>query len=112
MIHKMRLRNEPFRKIYSGIKTVELRLNDEKRQKVKTGDYIEFSLIDNPDEKIIVEVIALHYFDNFQELYTEIPKEKMGYRPEDFPDPNHMDDFYSKEKQSEYGVLGIEFIKC
>lgn len=110
MIHKMRLKNEPFRKISDGTKTVELRLNDEKRQLVKTGDYIEFSLLDSPDEKIVVEVIALHHFNNFQELYTAIPKEKMGYSPEEFPDPNHMDDYYSSEKQSQYGVLGIEFV--
>lgn len=110
MIHKMKLRNEPFRKISEGTKTVELRLNDEKRQKIKTGDYIEFSHLDNPDEKITVEVIALHNFNSFKELYAKIPKEKMGYRPEDFPDPDHMDDFYSREKQEQYGVLGIEFV--
>lgn len=112
MIHKMHLKNEPFRKISDGRKTVELRLNDEKRQQVKAGDYIEFSRLDNPDEKITVEVTALHRFNSFRELYAEVPKEKMGYRPEEVPDPDHMDDFYPKEKQLQYGVLGIEFIRC
>lgn len=110
MIHKMRLRAEPFMKIYSGEKTVELRLNDEKRQQVKTGDFIEFSRLDNADEKIVVEVTALHHFRNFQELYKAVPKEKMGYRLDEFPDPNHMDDYYSKDEQAKYGVLGIEFV--
>lgn len=111
MLHKMKLKTEPFRKISDGTKTVELRLNDEKRQQVRAGDCIEFTLIGSPDEKITVEVTALHHFRSFQELYTAIPKEKMGYRPEEFPDPNHMDNYYSKEKQSQYGVLGIEFVK-
>lgn len=110
MIHKMHLKSEPFRKISGGLKTVELRLNDEKRQQIKTGDYIEFSHLDNPDEKLTVEVIALHHFNNFQELYAAIPKEKMGYMPEEIPDPYHMDSFYSREKQEQYGVLGIEFV--
>ena len=32
MIHEMRLHNEPFTKIKLGKKTIELRLNDEKRK--------------------------------------------------------------------------------
>ena len=111
MIHEMQLMDEPFRKIYSGAKTVELRLYDEKRQKIRTGDFIEFTHNDNPDRKILVEVIALHHFNSFAELYNAIPKEKMGYRPEDYANPDDMDDYYSKERQSQYGVLGIEFIK-
>ncbi|MCM1506294.1 MAG: ASCH domain-containing protein [Ruminococcus flavefaciens] len=111
MIHRMHLKNEPFQKISDGRKTVELRLNDEKRKQIKTGDYIEFSHLDSPDEKLTVEVIALHHFDSFRQLYAEIPKEKMGYKPEEIPDPDHMDDFYPREKQEQYGVLGIEFIR-
>ncbi|MDE6834449.1 MAG: ASCH domain-containing protein [Ruminococcus sp.] len=107
----MQLREEPFRKIYSGTKTVELRLNDEKRKKVKTGDFIEFSLNDNPDKKILVEVIALYHFNSFAELFNAIPKKKMGYSPEEYANADDMNDYYSKEKQSQYGVLGIEFIK-
>jgi len=35
MIYEMRLHNEPFQKIKSGTKTVELRLYDEKRRQIK-----------------------------------------------------------------------------
>ncbi|MBR2169685.1 MAG: ASCH domain-containing protein, partial [Alistipes sp.] len=36
VLHRMKLKQSPFEKIKNGIKTVELRLNDEKRQQVKT----------------------------------------------------------------------------
>ena len=42
MTQKMNLNPEPFEMIFSGQKTIELRLNDEKRQMIKVGDMIEF----------------------------------------------------------------------
>lgn len=108
MLHYMKLKQAPFTKINNGSKTVELRLNDEKRQRVKVGDFIEFSLLDDPREKIQTRVTALHHFASFKELYTSIAKEKIGYSSSDTPDPNHMDEYYPKEKQERYGVLGIE----
>ena len=43
MIHKMRLKESPFERIKNGTKTIEFRLYDEKRSKIKIGDQIEFS---------------------------------------------------------------------
>ena len=42
MRHRMKLKPEPFQKMREGKKTIELRLYDEKRQKVQVGDQIEF----------------------------------------------------------------------
>ena len=39
----MKLYESPFEKIKSGRKTIELRLYDEKRQKVEEGDTITFT---------------------------------------------------------------------
>lgn len=108
MLHTMKLRTSPFEKIKNGSKTIELRLNDEKRQKVQVGDFIEFSCLDDPKSKIQTRVTALHHFDSFSELYAALPKEKLGYAPTEMPDPNHMDEYYPREKQGQYGVLGIE----
>lgn len=41
--HSMRLYEEPFRLVSNSTKTVEVRLNDEKRQAVQIGDFIEFT---------------------------------------------------------------------
>ena len=108
MIHKMKLKKAPFDKIRNGSKTIELRLNDEKRQKVQVGDFIEFTSLENADRKIQTRVTALHRFDSFDELYNTLPKEKIGYSAEDAPDSKHMNEYYSEEEQNKYGVLGIE----
>lgn len=108
MLHTMKLRTSPFEKIKNGSKTIELRLNDEKRQKVQIGDFIEFSYLDEPKQKIQTRVTALHHFSSFAELYAVLPKEKLGYTPAETPVPDHMDEYYPREKQEQYGVLGIE----
>lgn len=108
MLHKMKLRIEPLKKIKNGSKTIELRLDDEKRQLVQVDDFIEFTLIDDTSQKLTARVITLHRFDSFNELYAALPKEKLGYKENENPAPNHMDDYYSREKQEKYGALGIE----
>ena len=55
MKHEMKLNNGPFERIKNGTKTIELRLNDEKRQLLKIKDLIEFTNRTN-DEKILVEI--------------------------------------------------------
>ena len=51
---------------------------------------------------------ALHHFSSFAELYAVLPKEKLGYTPAKIQNPDHMDEYYPREKQEQYGVLGIE----
>lgn len=51
MEHSMKLNAEPFEAIRNHKKTVEIRLNDEKRQKVKIGDTIVFTNIDDSEKK-------------------------------------------------------------
>lgn len=108
MQHQMKLRTLPFEKIKNGSKTIELRLNDEKRQTVQVGDFIEFSCLDEPKQKIQTRVTALHHFGSFSELYAVLPKEKLGYTPAETPVPDHMNEYYPRKKQEQYGVLGIE----
>ena len=109
MVHKMNLYQEPFEMICNGQKTIELRLNDEKRQKIKVGDMIEFSQTET-GEKLTAEVIALHKFDFFAELYQKLPLLKCGYTESDITTakPEDMNLYYTPEQQEKYGVLGIE----
>ena len=106
-MHEMRLHNSPFNLIKSGTKTIELRLNDEKRSLIKVGDKIEFTNRIT-EEKIVVEVINLHKYDSFVELYKHFDKVSMGYDEDEEADPKDMEQYYSKEEQDKYGVLGIE----
>ncbi len=108
MLHQMKLEPVPFEQIRSGSKTIEIRLRDEKRQQVQVGDFIEFSCTDAPENRLQTRVTALHPFGSFAELFAALPKEKLGYAPDDSPDPAVMDQYYSAEKQAQFGVLGIE----
>lgn len=107
MKHEMRLNNEPFNSIKSGTKTIEMRLYDEKRRLIKIGDIIEFTNRVT-EEKICVDVVKLHIFNNFNELYKYFDKVLLGYNKNEEANPNDMIKYYSKEEQKEYGVVGIE----
>lgn len=111
MEHNMKLNKEPFQLMKSGKKTIEIRLKDEKRQKVKIGDIIIFTEIPEGEKKntIKVQVIDLLEFKSFKEMYEKIPFTYFGCEGES---EEYMlkstYDIYSKEKEREYGVLGIK----
>jgi ASC-1-like (ASCH) protein len=107
--HTMKLHPAPFAMIASGRKTVELRLNDEKRRCISVGDVIEFTRTDR-EEKLSCRVVGLHPFPTFGELYSHFPLTAIGYAEEDVAhaSPSDMDAYYTKEQQEKYGVLGIE----
>ncbi len=109
-MHYMKLHNDPFNLIKSGTKTIELRLNDLKRQKIKVGDLIEFTNRVT-DEKIVVRVVDLIKFNSFSDLYKNFSKVSMGYREDEEANPSDMELYYSLEDQEKYGVLAIKIEK-
>ena len=106
-MHNMKLHEEPFNKIKSGDKTIEMRLFDEKRKEININDIIEFTNI-NTDEKIKCKVTNLYPYNSFEELYKHFDKESLGYNKDDIANPKDMEKYYSIEEQNKYGVLGIE----
>ena len=109
IIHKMKLRPEPFKAIKLGLKKVELRLDDEKRQKLRVGDFIEFFEI-NTKDKIVVKIYKLNHFKNFKDLYNAYPnKTILGYKECEAASYNDMLDYYNIEDINLYGTLAIEF---
>lgn len=112
MLHTMRLNTSPFNMIKSGEKTIELRLNDEKRSRISVGDEIEFISTENSEEHIYTIVKALHKFHSFKELYRNLPLTKCGYTQDDVCNARaeDMNMYYSVEQQNKYGVLGIELV--
>ncbi len=107
MLHKMNLWHDPFTAIQSGQKDVELRLHDEKRQKIAPGDSIEFTDA-GTGETLTVTVKAKRVFENFAQLYAAYDKLRIGYRPEETADPKDMEVYYPAEKQKHYGAAAIE----
>ena len=114
MTYQMNLNPAPFEMIEQGMKTIELRLWDERRSLLKVGDQIVFVHTKDPARTLRTRVKALHLFSSFEELYRTLPLTKCGYTDEDVAtaDPSDMDCYYSKEKQAQYGVVGIEIELC
>lgn len=108
-MHNMNLNPSPFEMIKNGQKTIELRLFDEKRSKVKAGDIIVFTNTDT-GETISATVVKMHRFDTFEALYKSLPLLKCGYTSENINNasPADMNLYYSAEEQKKYGVVGIE----
>lgn len=103
MQHSMKLLESPFNKIKNGTKTIEFRLYDEKRKQIKVKDVIEFSLLPDLKEKILVKVTGLYRANTFKELFEKLYTNKNEIEDK----ANSMYKIYSPEKEKEYGVLGI-----
>lgn len=102
MQYPMKLLHKPFYEIKNGTKTIEFRLYDEKRKKLKIGDIIEFSLLPDLNEKIKTEVIDLFQANTFKELFTKLDFENIDNKV------NAMYKIYSPESEKNFGVLGIK----
>lgn len=108
--HTMKLQPSPFEKIRAGKKNIELRLYDEKRKRISVGDTIQFVNTENEAEVLFATVKGLFLFDSFEELYNTLPLTECGYTEDELSTASHkdMEQYYSKEEQSQYGVVGIK----
>ena len=109
MIHYMNLVPTAFVKIADGNKTIELRLNDEKRQRINVEDTVVFNCSSTKDI-ITAQISGLHKFSDFEELYKALPLEKCGYTVAELDTAHYtdMEQYYTKEQIKKYGTLGIE----
>lgn len=109
MTHEMKLSKEPFDEIANGKKTIELRLYDEKRQRIKIGDKIRFSLMDCPSRQIETLVIDLHRFGSFRELFLTHLFDKCGCGSLSIDaSVEGMRQYYTESEEEKYGIVGIE----
>ena len=114
MLHYMNLHPQPFQMIASGQKTIELRLNDEKRRRLQVGDRILFTNTRQPEQTVLACVRKLHPFSSFRQLYEALSLEQCGYLPEEVKEakPEDMYAYYSSQQEQQWGVLGIELTLC
>ena len=108
-VHEMKLQDKYFDYILYGTKRIELRLNDEKRSKIKVGDKIRFLKMSNLTDELIVDVEELLKYSSFDELFKDydisILSDKSMTKKEL---KKVLEEFYTKEMQDKYGVLGIK----
>lgn len=108
MNYSMNLLPDPYERIAVGKKTLELRLFDEKRQKLMVGDTIRFSKLPDLSDKLLVEIIGLHRYESFDELLTEIGLDYLGHDKTKNEVLNSLQKIYTPEQEKKYGVLGIQ----
>ncbi len=108
MEHEMKLQPEYYNFILNGTKRIEIRLNDEKRQQIKIGDTIKFLMEPELNESFKVKVIGLLRYNTFEDMFKDfdisILSDKSMTKDELIA---VLEQFYTKEKQKQYGVLGI-----
>lgn len=108
VIHQMGLYGEYFQSIKEGKKKIEVRLNDEKRRKIKVGDTIEFTRVPEQDETLQVQVVNLKIYDSFQAMYEDIPFQDFdceGWTMQEMMDGTY--EIYTPEQEKNWGALAI-----
>ncbi|AMC94137.1 hypothetical protein AOC36_09090 [Erysipelothrix larvae] len=110
MIIKMNLENDAYDMIRLGMKDVEMRINDEKRQLIEVGDTIIFTNL-TTRERFNATVTALTPFKSFKELFEAYEPTRLGYKKDEISDYRDMYHYYAQEAIETYGALAIE-IQC
>ncbi len=106
----MKLKKDYYNYIISGTKRIEVRLYDEKRQKIKINDIITFHLFDDYNKSFKVKVVKLSHYKTIQDLINDNKMENLisnDITPEEFI--KIFNSIYSLEEQEKYGILGISF---
>ncbi len=106
----MKLQPMPFEKIQAGTKTIEIRLNDERRQRIAIGDEIVFSLMSDTSRSIHTIVENLYHFSTFKDLWYAF--EPATYGSDSREGYADMYTYYTKEDEERYGVVGIHIKVC
>ena len=107
--HDMRLDNTYFDLVSSCKKTVEIRLNDEKRSGIAVGDTIVF--IDRADESRTVNTLVKNVtrFSSLDSLLREYPIEEFSIAEDEESLQSLIAKIYSKEKIQRFGFVAFEF---
>ena len=104
----MKLQPEYYNFILNGTKRIEIRLFDEKRQQIKIGDTIKFLKEPELNESFGAKVVGLLRYNSFEDMFNDfdisILSDKSMTKNELI---TVLEQFYTKEKQEQYGVLGI-----
>lgn len=106
-LHKLDLRPTPFSLIKTGKKKFELRLYDKRRRGILPGDVIEFTN-QTSGEKLAVNVVSLHIFNDFKQLYQSLNPLTLGYEVGEDVSYKDMEQYYPQERQRAYKVVAIK----
>lgn len=108
MEHKIKLQPQYYNYILYGTKRIEIRLYDEKRQQIKIGDTIIFLKEPDLNEGFKAKVTGLLRYNSFEDMFKDFDTSILSDKSMTKKDLiNVLEQFYTKKKQKQYGVLGI-----
>ncbi len=108
MHHSLGVQEKYYNLIMSGEKVYEGRLNDEKRRAIVVGDIITIQKDPERAESFDVRVVDKICFKNFLEMAENLGTKPLGFNdlsPEEVA--KIYQEFYSTEKQLQFGVVAI-----
>ena len=110
--HEMKLVDPWFANMERGLRTLELRLYDDKRKLLKPGDQITFKKFPALEQSCVMTVTGLMHYPSFETLIDDIDVRWLGYEEKDKAWlKTAMYEIYTPEEEKEYGVLGIRMKK-
>ena len=108
MEHKIKLKPQYYNYMLYGTKRIEIRLYDEKRPQIKIGDTIIFLKEPDLNESFKAKVTGLLRYNSFEDMFKDFDTSILSDKSMTKKDLiNVLEQFYTKEKQKQYGVLGI-----
>jgi len=116
----MCIKKRYMRAMQEGLKTIEFRLFDDKRQGLRLGSRIRFVMsasTEDPDEFLCARVTGLLWYASFEKMVYDLPvswlpvRAKSGYscKMEMYALVGELYTIYPAEKQLLNGVIGIRF---
>ncbi len=102
----MHLDSEPFSLIKDGHKTIEVRLNDAKRQAIEIGNIIKF-INNKTKEYLEAKVIDLLKYPDFNSLLDSCDIASFGSNNKELF-LQKLRGYYLEEAEKENGVVGIK----
>jgi len=110
MQHEMHLNQKDYEQVVRGQKTLEIRINDEKRRLIRVLDTIRFENRANPSQFINVRVDKLITAANFKELFTLVDPFKAGWSKNVSAEKaaRDMKKYYTNDSETKNGVVAIK----
>lgn len=107
-MHEMKLQSKYYNYILNGTKRIEIRLFDEKRRKIEIGDTIIFKNQDDLNKQFKTKVVGLLRYNSFDAMFKDFDIEILADKSMTKEElKNVLEEFYTKEEQNKYGVIGI-----
>lgn len=109
-VYNYRIYNNVYDEIISGRKTTEFRLLNEKSKKIKNGDLIKFSVVDDKNINVIVKVIDKLIYDDIEQLWKDksvLGNDILNYTKEEFIEV--FNNIFGKDSVINSKIVGIKF---